>query len=191
MKRLLVACWILVLAGCATSSSSNINYYLLDSGTSAVTGGKQVTEPRPLVLLGAVELSELLRQSSLLVQLEDHQMHYALQHVWAEPLSEAIPRALLKDMRQRSNNFNFERGTTEWFGKEKYRLKIQIDQFYPNAQQQVVLSGRYWLTTSEGGETLARDFSLTGTLTQDGYGHAVVKMRRLVGLLSESLLRTL
>jgi uncharacterized protein len=191
MKRLLVVCCVLMLVGCASSSSSNLNYYLLDSGNSGITGAIQANEPRPLLLLGEVTLTELLRQSSLLVQLEDHQMHYALQHIWAEPLEEAIPRVLLKDLRQRSYDFNFERGSTEWFGKETYRLKIQIDQFYPNAEQQVVLSGRYWLTTVEGDKTIARDFLLTDTLSQDGYGHAVVKMRRLVTLLADSLLRSM
>lgn len=191
MKRLIVVWCVLVLVGCASSSSSRLNYYLLDSGGSALTGPERVSEKRPLLLLGDVTLSEFLRQSSLLVQLEDHQMHYALQHVWAEPLEEAIPKALLKDLRQRSNDLNFERGSTEWFGKERYRLKIQIDQFYPDAQQQVVLSGRYWLTTVEGGETVARDFLFTDSLTQDGYGHAVVKMRRLVALLADNLLKTL
>ena len=180
-----------MLVGCASSSSSNLNYYLLVSGNSGITGAIQANEPRPLLLLGEVTLTELLRQSSLLVQLEDHQMHYALQHIWAEPLEEAIPRVLLKDLRQRSNDFNFERGSTEWFGKETYRLKIQIDQFYPNAEQQVVLSGRYWLTTVEGDKAIARDFLLTDTLSQDGYGHAVVKMRRLVTLLADSLLRSM
>lgn len=190
MKRLLVIFSILTAVGCTTPSSS-LNYYLLDSGHNAVTGSVQSSERRPLVLLGEVTLGELLRQSSLLVQLEDHQMHYALQHVWAEPLSEAIPKTLLKDLRQRSNDFNFERGTKEWFGKEAYQLKIQIDQFYPNAEQQVVLSGRYWLTATESGETVAQDFSLTESLTQDGYGHAVVKMRRLIALLSVTLLKSM
>lgn len=190
MKILLVIVYVLVMVGCA-GSSSRLNYYLLDSGQSAITGAGQSSERRPLVLLEEVTLGELLRQSSLLVQLEDHQMHYALQHVWAEPLSEAIPKTLLKDLRQRSNAFNFEQGSTEWFGKEVYRLKIQIDQFYPNAEQQVILSGRYWLTASENGETIAKDFLLIENLTQDGYGHAVVKMRRLIGRLSDSLLTSL
>jgi uncharacterized lipoprotein YmbA len=190
MNRLLVIFCSLVLVGCA-SSSSRLIYYLLDSGQSAITGSGQSSERKPLVLLEEVTLGELLRQSSLLVQLEDHQMHYALQHVWAEPLGEAIPKTLLKDLRQHSDDFNFEQGSTEWFGKEAYRLRIQIDQFYPNTEQQVLLAGRYWVTTVESGETVAQDFSMTETLTQDGYGHAVVKMRRLIGLLSDSLLKSL
>jgi uncharacterized lipoprotein YmbA len=190
MKRLLVIFCILALVGCA-APSPNLNYYLLDSGDSAITGSVQSSESRPLLLLDEVRLGELLRQSSLLVQLEDHQMHYALQHVWAEPLSEAIPKTLLKDLRQRSNDFNFEQGTKEWFGKEAYRLKIQIDQYYPTAEQQVVLTGRYWLTVTESGKTVAQDFSLKESLSQDGYGHAVVKMRRLIGLLSVTLLQAM
>ena len=194
MKRLLLVCsaWLL-LASCASSSPS-LNYYLLDSGVEASTivGSAQANnQGRPLVLVEEVTLSEFLRQSSLLVQLEDHEMHYALNHVWAEPLVDAIPKVLLKDLRRSSAEFNFERGTTEWFGKEAYRLKIQIDQFHPNTAQQVVMSGRYWVTESESGDTIARDFSLTESLTQDGYGHAVVKMRRLMTELAQSLLRSL
>jgi uncharacterized lipoprotein YmbA len=194
MKRLLLVCSALLLLASCASSSPSLNYYLLDSGAGASTivGSTQVnTQGKPLVLVGEVTLSEFLRQSSLLVQLEDHEMHYALNHVWAEPLVDAIPKVLLKDLRRNSSEFNFERGTTEWFGKEAYRLKIQIDQFHPNTEQQVVMSGRYWVTETESGDTIARDFSLTDTLTQDGYGHAVVKMRRLMTGLAESLLRSL
>lgn len=190
MKQLLITCCILMLVGCASSPSS-LNYYLLDSGSSAITGSVQSHESRPLVLIESVSLSAFLSQSSLLVQLEDHEMHYAMQHVWAEPLSDAIPKALLKDLRRRSDDFNFERGSTEWFGKEAYSVRIQIDQFHPNAEQQVVLSGRYWVTKTGSDDVVAHDFSLINGLTEDGYGHAVVKMRRLIGLLSESLLSTL
>lgn len=194
MKRLLLVCsaWLL-LASC-TSSSPSVNYYLLDSGVEASTIVGSIranNQDKPLLLVGEVTLSEFLRQSSLLVQLEDHELHYAMNHVWAEPLVDAIPKLLLKDLRRSSEAFNFERGGTEWFGKEAYRLKIQIDKFHPNTEQQVVLSGRYWLSDTASGETLARDFSLTDSLTQDGYGHAVVKMRRLVAELAQSLLLSL
>ena len=193
MKRLILICSaVMLLASCA-SSAPNLNYYLLDSGQATnIVGDSNVNaERKPLVLVGDVTLSEFLRQSSLLVQLEDHEMHYALNHVWAEPLLDAIPKALLKDLRHDGAEFNFERGTTEWFGKEAYRVKFQIDQFHPNAQQQVVLSGRYWITDNESGETDARDFSLTDNLTQDGYGHAVVKMRRLLTALAKQVLSEL
>ena len=194
MKRLLLVCSALLLLASCASSSPTLNYYLLDSGagTSTIVGAGPVnTQNRPLVLLGDVTLSEFLRQSSLLVQLEDHEMHYALNHVWAEPLVDAIPKALLKDLRHHSSEFNFERGTTEWFGKEGYSVKIQIDQFHPNTDQQVVMAGRYWGTRTDSGETIAKDFSLTDALTQDGYGHAVVKMRRLITSLAMQLLTTI
>lgn len=192
MKRLILVCiaW-LSLAACS-STPSNLNYYLLDSGMGSGTimdTPHGVAEDRPLVLLSEVTLTEFLRQSNLLVQLEDHEMHYAMNHIWAEPLRDAIPNVVLKDLRVASSDYYFERGGSEWFGKEAYRINIQIDQFHPNAQQQVVLSGRYWIRNIETDTTVARDFALTETLTQDGYGHAVVKMRRVMSVLSDHILR--
>ena len=193
MKRLLLICsGLIALASCATPSPS-LNYYLLDSGvgSTSIVGTAEQNKNERLVLVGDVTLGEFLRQSSLLVELDDNEMHFAMNHVWAEPLVEQIPKVLLKDLRRSNTEFHFERETSEWFGKEVYSVKIQIDQFHPNARQEVVMSGRYWVTDIGSGQTKEKDFFLSDTLTEDNYGHAIVKMRRLITVLSESLIRSL
>ena len=193
MKRLLLICsGLIALASCATPSPS-LNYYLLDSGvgSTSIVGTAEQNKNERLVLVGDVTLGEFLRQSSLLVELDDNEMHFAMNHVWAEPLVEQIPKVLLKDLRRSNTEFHFERETSEWFGKEVYSVKIQIDQFHPNAKQEVVMSGRYWVTDIGSGQTKEKDFFLSDTLTEDNYGHAIVKMRRLITVLSESLIRSL
>ena len=193
MKRLLLICsGLIALVSCATPSPS-LNYYLLDSGvgSTSIVGTAEQNKNERLVLVGDVTLGEFLRQSSLLVELDDNEMHFAMNHVWAEPLVEQIPKVLLKDLRRSNTEFHFERETSEWFGKEVYSVKIQIDQFHPNARQEVVMSGRYWVTDIGSGQTKEKDFFLSDTLTEDNYGHAVVKMRRLITVLSESLIRSL
>lgn len=193
MKRLLLICsGLIALVSCATPSPS-LNYYLLDSGvgSTSIVGTVEQNKNERLVLVGDVTLGEFLRQSSLLVELDDNEMHFAMNHVWAEPLVEQIPKVLLKDLRRSNTEFHFERETSEWFGKEVYSVKIQIDQFHPNARQEVVMSGRYWVTDIGSGQTKEKDFFLSDTLTEDNYGHAIVKMRRLITVLSESLIRSL
>ena len=193
MKRLLLICsGLIALASCATPSPS-LNYYLLDSGvgSTSIVGTAEQNKNERLVLVGDVTLGEFLRQSSLLVELDDNEMHFAMNHVWAEPLVEQIPKVLLKDLRRSNTEFHFERETSEWFGKEVYSVKIQIDQFHPNARQEVVMSGRYWVTDIGSGQTKEKEFFLSDTLTEDNYGHAIVKMRRLITVLSESLIRSL
>ena len=193
MKRLLLICsGLIALASCATPSPS-LNYYLLDSGvgSTSIVGTAEQNKNERLVLVGDVTLGEFLRQSSLLVELDDNEMHFAMNHVWPEPLVEQIPKVLLKDLRRSNTEFHFERETSEWFGKEVYSVKIQIDQFHPNAKQEVVMSGRYWVTDIGSGQTKEKDFFLSDTLTEDNYGHAIVKMRRLITVLSESLIRSL
>ena len=193
MKRLLLICsGLIALVSCATPSPS-LNYYLLDSGvgSTSIVGTAEQNKNERLVLVGDVTLGEFLRQSSLLVELDDNEMHFAMNHVWAEPLVEQIPKVLLKDLRRSNTEFHFERETSEWFGKEVYSVKIQIDQFHPNARQEVVMSGRYWVTDIGSGQTKGEDFFLSDTLTEDNYGHAIVKMRRLITVLSESLIRSL
>ena len=193
MKRLLLICsGLIALVSCATPSPS-LNYYLLDSGvgSTSIVGTAEQNKNERLVLVGDVTLGEFLRQSSLLVELDDNEMHFAMNHVWAEPLVEQIPKVLLKDLRRSNTEFHFERETSEWFGKEVYSVKIQIDQFHPNAKQEVVMSGRYWVTDIGSGQTKEKEFFLSDTLTEDNYGHAIVKMRRLITVLSESLIRSL
>ena len=193
MKRLLLICsGLIALVSCATPSPS-LNYYLLDSGvgSTSIVGTVEQNKNERLVLVGDVTLGEFLRQSSLLVELDDNEMHFAMNHVWAEPLVEQIPKVLLKDLRRSNTEFHFERETSEWFGKEVYSVKIQIDQFHPNARQEVVMSGRYWVTDIGSGQTKEKEFFLSDTLTEDNYGHAIVKMRRLITVLSESLIRSL
>ena len=192
-RLLLIISGLIILASCATSSPS-LNYYLLDSGDASTTIVGSVVQNKKserLVLVGDVTLGEFLRQSSLLVELDDNEMHFAMNHVWAEPLVDELPKVLLKDLRRNNTEFNFKRATAEWFGKEAYSLKIQIDQFHPNAKQEVIMSGRYWVTDTGTGQTKEKDFLLSDTLTEDNYGHAVVKMRRLITLLAESLVRSL
>ena len=194
MKRLLLICSVLIiLASCATSSPS-LNYYLLDTEdtrTTIVGSAQQGKKSDRVILVGDVTLSEFLRQPSLLVELDDNEMHFAMNHVWAEPLVDELPKVLLKDLRRSNTEFSFERGTAEWFGKEAYSLKIEIEQFHPNAKQEVIMSGRYWITETASGQVKEKDFYLSDTLTEDNYGHAIVKMRRLITVLAESLVRSL
>jgi hypothetical protein len=53
------------------------------------------------------------------------------------------------------------------------------------------MSGRYWITETASGQVKEKDFYLSDTLTEVNYGHAIVKMRRLITVLAESLVRSL
>ncbi len=193
MKRYIpIFCSILALSACASSTSSSISYYLLDSSEGA-THSKIVSTKtvKPLVLLETVALSEFLAQSSLVLRLDNHRLHSAQYHVWAEPLTDAIAKALLKDLRHQAENYHFEQVDRQWQSKEAHRLRVQIDQFYPTAQKNVLITGRYWIKSTKNGSIIAQDFAFTQSLTEDGYTHAVTKMRVLVTTLATGIVSIL
>jgi uncharacterized protein len=191
----ILCCNLLFLAGCMSSSPVKIQYYLLDATTISEPNSIEVNQDhasKPLVSLSQIELSEFLRQSSLVLQLGEHQIHNAHNHIWAEPLAEAIPKVLLKDLRKLSQQYNFENGNGALRGQERYKLSLQIDQFHPNDQTQVNLTGRYWIVDMDDKQhSSARDFHFNKTLSEDGYIHSVAQLRSLLTELAHSLIESL
>lgn len=180
-----VSCFL--LTSCATNSPVELNYYLLDSATSPSLNNKQTSKNTSLVVIENIKLSEYLQQSSLSMQTTEHQIRHAHNHLWAEPLSDAIVKVLLKDLRATTADYQFEERATLWQGKERYQIALQINQFHPVTQQQVILSGRFWLTDLAGDKTQAKDFNYTKQLMEDGYAHSVEQQRQLLNELAQHI----
>lgn len=191
----ILCCNLLFLTACLSSSPVKIQYYLLDTDTNNQSYGTEENEynaSNPLVTLSQIELSEYLRQSSLILQLGKHQIHNAHNHIWAEPLAESIPKVLLKDLRKLSQQYNFENDNAKWRGKDRYKLTIQIDQFHPNDQTEINLSGRYSIMDMDNKQQfIARDFHFNKTLREDGYTHSVAQLRALLTELAEEIVTSL
>ncbi len=192
MKQILVLLVaFLGLASCVSNSPIELHYYLLDSSESHLLDSKSTKTNAPLVLIGSIKMSEYLQQSSLSIETTEHQIHHAHNHLWAEPLSDAVTKSLLKDLRAASGSYQYEAMTNRWQGKAHYQIAVVIDRFHPISQQQVVLSGRFWMSDSAKNEIKAQDFHFSKQLTKDGFAHSVKIQRQLVTDLANTLLVSL
>ncbi len=192
MNKLIIVGCFLLLSACASSDNAPVNYYFLDNETSFITGESLYNDPSlPLVTLHEVTVSPLLSQPNLLVQLDDGDLHYALEHVWAEPLVVAIPNVVVKRLRQRNEQYRFESGSEGWFGHEKYHLVIDITTFHPNASQEVLLKGKYSILTVDDELVLTQTFSFSERAKGDSHAHAVTAMASLLLTMTDDINRHL
>lgn len=178
------------LAGCATDPVS-ITYYLLappDSGT--LNTGMRTS--KPTVVIENVEVAEFLRQSGLLIQSGNNQLSASRNHLWAESLDKAVPKALIQDLQKRSTEFDFYIRFSDFLTRTDYRLRLQIDNMQANDQGEVITSGRYQLIpTNNNNESYVAEFYFKRDLEEDGFAHAVAQMHIMVGQLADSILLAL
>lgn len=175
-----------LLAGCS-STPQQLNYYFLTpSGEAIETDKAASSQEASIVLLEEIRLADYLNQSSLTMQLNDYQLYYARQHIWAEPLQSSISKALLNDLnRQRDLRFI---GLREPSGAEPaFRLSVQIDHFVATDNAEVIASGKYWLANGDGQLLLDNSFALERSLQRDGYLHAVEQLRGLLAELAQQI----
>lgn len=175
----------LALSGCSSGSSpDSSHYYLLNKPTAAKSHkiGKTVTDAKTPVMV-SVQMPEYLDSPYLVMQIDDHRMHYATFHMWAEPLADATETALLQDLNQ-SAQFQFiaDKGDSAELTNEDAGLIIQLDYFHVAQSSEVILAGNYTYRGS------ARPFFIETQMESDGFSHSVAKMRQLITELANAIL---
>ena len=135
-----------------------------------------------------LELPEYLAQPSLVLQLSDHQLHYSHFHIWAEPLKLGLAQALSHDLNSNDSNVNFI-VNTELRADLKADIIIKISAFQATHQAQVILSGSYTINREKVSpqSDIINNFNLVVDLKENGYPHAVEKMRQVTLLLAKDI----
>jgi uncharacterized lipoprotein YmbA len=184
-----------VLCTACAAAPKQVQHYVLETTaqtsaqTSVQTSGKTAVPDKvnaALVVVGPVDLAEYLDQPSLVMQQGGHTFHVAQYHVWAEDLSRALTRALVHDLDQQASPYRFEDRADQHSETAARQIRLRIDQFHPTDQNQVVLAGQYWIYQKK--QLLARrSFALQGDLQENGYPHAVARMRQIVRQLAAQL----
>ncbi len=175
----------LALSGCSSGSSpDSSHYYLLNKPTAAKShkSDNAVTDAKTPVMV-SVQMPEYLDSPYLVMQIDDHRMHYATFHMWAEPLADATETALLQDLNQ-SAQFRFvaDKGNNAELTKGNVGLIIQLDYFHVAQSAEVILAGNYTYQSS------ARLFFIETQMDSDGFSHSVAKMRQLITELANAIL---
>ncbi|MFT5312689.1 MAG: putative lipoprotein YmbA [Paraglaciecola sp.] len=180
---------ISILLQACTSPAEKINYYLLHTASNDTV--KKINPQAPRIVLDKIQLAEYLRQDSLVLQLSEHELFYSPKDIWAENLQTAISKALLFDLNQQSNYYQYVNYTSARHDSVSYALVLQIEHFLATDKSEVVTAGKYSLENQETGEQLLSEaFYLHQGLQKDGYPHAVQQLRTLVFALSDKISRS-
>lgn len=183
---------LLGLVGCAGSPTKTAYSYYLLASTPAQSIINKAEADRPLVIIKPIHLAKFLEQPGIVMQITPHQFQPARTHLWGESLDEGIQKALLQDLKAIHSNYTV-RGEHHWItGQARFQLQLKIDQFQVTNDSTVVISGNYWIIDAPAKIVfLNRDFSFQTELTENGYEHAVAKLRNLIRQLSLQLSESL
>ncbi len=190
VRHFLVFCLVAALAACASAPESKSYYLLAPPVVSAEISG--AGDKRPTLVIESVELAEYLRQSGLVMQSGENQLTISRTHLWAESLDQAVPKALLGQMQQKSENYRFYLKFSDYVSQTDYRLRLHIESLQATDRGEVVASGRYQLiSNADPANPVSANFYFRQHLTADGYAHAVEQMRTLLGQIAGVILDSL
>jgi uncharacterized lipoprotein YmbA len=185
-----------LLIGC-TSKPLSVRYYLLHtpdllhaSENADLSTGDVV---KTIVVLKLLTVADYLRQASLVMQVDKHQLYYSRQDVWAEKLHSSFYKALLQDLNADGQK-NYVASSSPNAASASAAITIKLEHFHATDRSTVVSSGRYWLSENEMAKdkhsehaSTSHSFFFESDLTQDGYAHAVKQLRGLVNNLAKQI----
>ena len=174
-----------------TSDPVGVRYYLLHTPENNVPNHGDDT--KPIAVLQSLNVADYLRDSSLVMQVNQYELQYSRQDVWAEKLQSSFYKALLQDLNG-SNNRSYVAESSPNAMHAETAIIIKLDHFHITDASSVVSSGRYWLSVNESQKSKNIDptasshtFYFESPLKQDGYAHAVEQLRALVDNLAKQI----
>tara|TARA_R110000787_G_scaffold65584_9_gene147637 strand:+ start:33047 stop:33658 length:612 start_codon:yes stop_codon:yes gene_type:complete len=177
---------IMLMTACSSNNTPKTQYYLLNSPTlTKASESENKNTNKPVIVINLLELPEYLKQASLVLQLSEHQLHYAYFHMWAEPLQTSITEGLIDDLNTIDSRYNYMAMQNPQQIKATTEVIVKITAFHATHQSQAILTGSYWLQHEDNKQAKNYHFTLTTALTSDGYPHAVEKMRKIMTQLAE------
>ncbi|MBU3022465.1 membrane integrity-associated transporter subunit PqiC [Aestuariibacter sp. A3R04] len=181
LSHLLLFVSFLALVSCS-SSVAPLKYYVLHAPNTQ----NQVilSETAHRVQLKQIILPDYLKQRALVVQTSSTTLHFSTGHVWAEPLNKSLRQALSAALWQEGRIMVVPDNvyTNEY---PLVGLHIQVDDFLSTDGGKVLIKGQYWLDNVKNPQV--QYFDYRQTLQEDGFEHAVEKMRALVSDLAKAI----
>lgn len=188
--KILAICLCMLLISC-TSNPLSVRYYLLHTpeGNLSTTTDSE----KPIVVLHSLNVADYLRQTSLIMQIDQHELYYSRENVWAENLQSSFYKALLQDLNATGQR-NYVTSSAPEAMEATTSIKIDLSHFHATDNSTVISSGRYWLTGNEHQlienkkhALSSHTFFFESELKQDGYAQAVRQLRTLVTSLSKQI----
>jgi uncharacterized lipoprotein YmbA len=179
--------FVIGLAGCAAGPAP-IEYYVL---APPVAASDSIVERsnKPALVIESVELAAYLRQSGMIIQTGENQLLISRNHLWAEGLELALPKALVRELQRQSDDYSYYLKSLDSVGQTDYRLRLRIDSLQSTDRGEVVSAGRYQLISAQDAAApIVVDFNFQRDLEQDGYAYAVEQMSGLIGQIAGAIL---
>lgn len=126
------------------------------------------------------------------MQVAENQLHFSHYDLWGESLTNAIEKSLKQDLNNlaEKNKVAF----VAQVDKKLPSLSVEIDHFYPSAQANVILAGRYWFSANSNNAkatvsqvSIPIEFNFERSLTNNGYAAAVKGMRNMITELAQKI----
>lgn len=187
-KSLIITLLSIGLLACS-SSPEKMSYYTLHEATQKQV--QEVTADAYIVALTEISVADYLMQARLAMLSKQHQIYFSPLHGWAESLDLGLEKSLIQDLNELQGEQQFVGGQSPWRNKRKFELQINVDDFVPTHNSEVIFTGEFTLLNSRGEPLLSRSFNLRRDLAEDGYGHSVSVMRKMVKLLAQDIARAL
>lgn len=183
-----VVVFLLGLVACGSNPVQDRYYSLVLAADDVVApAGNEAANGR--LIVGPVELPDYLTRRGLAMQIDSNQIQTANHHFWAEPLAEAIPKVLVRDIAELASGLTVDRDAGRWTDSGDCRLRIEFDKFHATDRSTVVASGRYWISSSDA--DVKQEFDVTRTLSADGHAHAVAELRQSLRTLATQVNATI
>jgi uncharacterized lipoprotein YmbA len=185
----------LSITACSSNNPAKTQYYLLNSPTKSISSTAEALasnhDNKATISVSLLALPDYLAQPSLVLQLSDHQLHYSNFHMWAEPLNIGLAQALTDDLNSINKEFNFL-VNSDLKATITSDIVIEITAFQATHQSQVILVGNYTLRSTKlmlknEVKNKANTFRFAIELNDNGYPHAVEKMREIIRLLAQKI----
>lgn len=178
----------LALGGCATPTSVESEYYLLNS---SATADDAITLAPFSLGVGPVELADYLLPQGIAYHEDANRIVYSSQRRWAEPLDANISQVLLDNLivlLPQQTVYPFPWKTTQ---NPDFQVKLQIIRFgwFPGGR--VALEARITLQDASGKIRHTGSERIESVLAEESYEANVAAQNRLLATLSERLARTI
>ncbi len=181
LKQMVLALVSSILLGACASPSTDTKikttYYVLNTNAKV-----QNERSGKVIMLEAIKLSLYLKRRNLITLDGRFELIYAKHHLWAEDLQSGIWRVINDNFNQRSAKFHMVSSC-----KDCKRVSIEITEFFPSIDGEVVLNGYFTIYGNEdlvgvSAQSESVPFSYKKVMEEAGYKEAV---RKMSGLLSE------
>ena len=205
MKLVTIVASVIFLLGCSSSSPIETKYYLLNSPTSLHEEGSPTVSNDILLqkiankekILITINTADYLQQPFLVMQIDQHTLHYAQSHLWADPLHKEISNAITADLNAMNTQSHFVVARSHQVNKSFSTLTINIEHFHASDTGNVILSGNFKKTNINDTHSSSishsnehNKFYLEQALTEDGYTHAVFQMRKALKRLALKIIQS-